>query len=253
MTQLADYDRVRYSRQMMIPGFGEGAQIRLKEATALIVGLGGLGSPLALYLAAAGVGHLQLVDDDTVELSNLNRQIIHWDSDIGRKKARSASDKVAKINPTTQVEAFDLTIDESTVNKVTKDCDLILDAVDTFAVRQMLNKEALARRIPLIHAAVYGYEGRLATIIPGQTACLDCIYPHVPPQTRFPVLGTTPGVIALLQATEAIKYLAGVGVLLRDEMLIYDGETMFFEKVAVKRNPLCKSCGSFEPGSEKSA
>ena len=228
----------------MIPGFGERAQNRLKEATALIAGLGGLGSPLALYLAAVGVGHLQLVDKDTVELSNLNRQILHWDSDVGRKKARSAVDKVAKINPTTQVEAFDLTIDDNNVCEVTKDCDIILDAMDTFSVRYMLNRAAIDRNIPLIHGAVYGYEGRLATIIPGQSACLNCIYPHVPPQTAFPVLGTTPGVIALLQATEAIKYLARVGALLNDEMLIYDGETMHFEKISPTRNPLCRSCSA---------
>ncbi len=242
MAQLSEYDLARYSRQIMLPGFGEEAQTRLKEATALIAGLGGLGSPLVLYLAAVGVGHLQLVDRDTVELSNLNRQILHWDKDIGRKKARSASDKVAKINPTTRVEAFDITIDQNNVAQVTKDCDIILDAMDNFSVRYMLNRAAIARRIPLIHGAVYGYEGRLATIIPGQTACLECLYPHVPPQTAFPVLGTTPGVIALLQATEAIKYLAGVGVLLTDEMLIYDGETMYFDKVSIPRNPLCKSC-----------
>lgn len=253
MAKLSEYDRVRYHRQIMIPGFGEEAQARLKEATALVAGLGGLGSPLVLYLAAVGVGHLQLVDRDTVELSNLNRQILHWDGDIGRKKARSASDKVAQINPTTRVEAFDLTIDDDNVAEVTKDCDIILDAMDTFSVRYTLNRAAIARSIPLIHGAVYGYEGRLATIIPGQTACLDCIYPHVPPQTAFPVLGTTPGVIALLQATEAIKYLSGVGVLLSDEMLIYDGETMHFDKVSVTRNPLCKSCASFEREPQKSA
>ena len=251
VTALSDYDRVRYRRQITIPGFGEEAQARLKKATALIAGLGGLGSPLALYLAAVGVGHLQLVDRDTVELSNLNRQVLHWDGDIGRKKARSASDKVAKINPTTHVEAFDLTIDDNNVSEITKDCDIILDATDNFAVRYTLNKTAIARRIPLIHGAVYGYEGRLATIIPGQTACLECIYPHVPPQAVFPVLGTTPGVVALLQATEAIKCLSDVGVLLTDEMLIYDGETMHFEKAPITRSPLCKSCAVIESESHK--
>ncbi len=247
MVQLSEYDRVRYRRQITIPGFGEEAQARLKEATVLIAGLGGLGSPLVLYLAAVGVGHLRLVDKDTVELSNLNRQVLHWDSDIGRKKARSASDKAAKINPTTRVEAFDLTITNDNVEEITKDCDIIIDAMDNFSVRYMLNRAAIARSIPLIHGAVYGYEGRLATIIPGQSACLECIYPHIPPQTAFPVLGTTPGVIALLQATEAIKYLSGVGALRTDEMLIYDGEAMYFDRVSVTRNPLCKSCATFGP------
>jgi molybdopterin-synthase adenylyltransferase len=239
---LSEYDRVRYRRQIMIPGFGEKAQLRLKRATALIAGLGGLGSPLALYLAAAGVGHLKLVDMDNVELSNLNRQILHWDEDVGESKVNSASQKVRRINPTTHVEGLDLMIDDKNVFEVAKNCDVILDAMDNFAVRYLLNAAAIAHRVPLIHGAVYGYEGRLASVVPGKTACLECIYPHAPPRAVFPVLGTTPGVIALLQATEAIKSLTGAGVMLENEMLIYDGETMNFDKVRVSRNPQCTSC-----------
>jgi adenylyltransferase/sulfurtransferase len=241
---LSEYDRLRYQRQIMMPGFGEQAQLRLKSATALIAGLGGLGSPLALYLAAAGVGHLKLVDMDVVELSNLNRQVLHWDEDVGKAKVTSASQKVKKINPTTRVEGFNLTIDETNVFELTKDCDVILDAMDNFAVRYMLNAAAIAHRVPLIHGAVYGYEGRLASVVPGKTACLECIYPHTPQREVFPVIGTTPGVIALLQATEAIKSLTGTGVVLENEMLIYDGETMSFDKVRVSRNPQCKSCAA---------
>ena len=226
----------------MIPGFGEKAQLRLRRATALIAGLGGLGSPLALYLAAAGVGHLKLVDMDNVELSNLNRQILHWDEDVGESKVNSASQKVRRINPTTRVEGLDLMIDDKNVFEVAKNCDVILDAMDNFAVRYLLNAAAIAHRVPLIHGAVYGYEGRLASVVPGKTACLECIYPHAPPRAVFPVLGTTPGVIALLQATEAIKSLTGAGVMLENEMLIYDGETMNFDKVRVSRNPQCTSC-----------
>lgn len=239
---LSEYDRVRYRRQIMIPGFGEKAQLRLKRATALIAGLGGLGSPLALYLAAAGVGHLKLVDMDNVELSNLNRQILHWDEDVGESKVNSASQKVRRINPTTRVEGLDLMIDDKNVFEVAKNCDVILDAMDNFAVRYLLNAAAIAHRVPLIHGAVYGYEGRLASVVPGKTACLECIYPHAPPRAVFPVLGTTPGVVALLQATEAIKSLTGAGVMLENEMLIYDGETMNFDKVRVSRNPQCTSC-----------
>ena len=239
---LSEYDRVRYRRQIMIPGFGEEAQLRLKRATALIAGLGGLGSPLALYLAAAGVGHLKLVDMDDVELSNLNRQVLHWDEDVGTAKVTSASRKVKRINPTTHVEAFDIEIDEKNVFELTMGCDIILDAMDNFAVRYMLNAAAVAHRVPLIHGAVYGYEGRLTSVVPGKTACLECIYPHSPPRAVFPVLGTTPGVIALLQATEAIKSLTGIGVVLENELLIYDGETMNFDKIRVSRNPQCKSC-----------
>jgi adenylyltransferase/sulfurtransferase len=226
----------------MIPGFGEKAQLRLKRATALIAGLGGLGSPLALYLAAAGVGHLKLVDMDNVELSNLNRQVLHWDEDVGESKVNSATQKVHRINPTTRVEGIDLTIDEKNVLELVEGCDVILDAMDNFSVRYLLNAAAIAHRVPFIHGAVYGYEGRLASVVPGKTACLECIYPHAPPREVSPVLGTTAGVIALLQATEAIKSLTGVGVVLENEMLIYDGEMMNFEKVRISRNPQCTSC-----------
>jgi adenylyltransferase/sulfurtransferase len=226
----------------MIPGFGEKAQLRLKKATALIAGLGGLGSPLALYLAAAGVGHLKLVDMDNVELSNLNRQVLHWDEDIGESKVDSATQKVQRINLTTRVEGFNLAIDEKNVFGLAENCDIILDAMDNFAVRYLLNAAAIAHRVPLIHGAVYGYEGRLASVVPGKTACLECIYPLAPPQGVFPVLGTTPGVIALLQATEAIKSLTGAGVVLENDMLIYDGEMMKFDKVRIARNPRCTSC-----------
>jgi adenylyltransferase/sulfurtransferase len=226
----------------MIPGFGEKAQLRLKRATVLIAGLGGLGSPLALYLAAAGAGHLKLVDMDNVELSNLNRQVLHWDEDVGESKVNSALQKVQRINPTTHVEGLNLEIDDKNVFELAKNCDVILDAMDNFAVRYLLNAAAIAHRVPLIHGAVYGYEGRLASVVPGKTACLECIYPHAPPRAVFPVLGTTPGVIALLQATEAIKSLTGAGVVLENEMLIYDGEMMNFEKVRISRNPQCTSC-----------
>jgi molybdopterin-synthase adenylyltransferase len=241
---LSEYDRVRYQRQMMIPGFGEPAQLRLKSSTALIAGLGGLGSPLALYLAAAGVGHLKLVDMDDVELSNLNRQVLHWDEDVGKAKVTSASQKVKRINPTTRVEEFYLAIDDKNVFELTKNCDVILDAMDNFTVRYMLNAAAVARGVPLIHGAVYGFEGRMASVVPGKTACLECIYPHAAPREMFPVLSTTPGVIALLQATEAIKSLTGIGVVLENEMLIYDGETMSFDKVRFKRNPQCNACAA---------
>jgi molybdopterin-synthase adenylyltransferase len=246
---LSEYDRVRYRRQIMIPGFGEKAQLRLKRATALIAGLGGLGSPLALYLAAAGVGHLKLVDMDNVELSNLNRQVLHWDEDLGESKVTSATQKVHRVNPTTLVEGLNLAIDDKNVVELAKNCDIILDAMDNFAVRYLLNAAAIAHHVPLIHGAVYGYEGRLASVVPGKTACLECIYPHAPRREVFPVLGTTPGVIALLQATEAIKSLTGVGVVLENEMLIYDGEMMEFDKVRVSRNPQCTSCAGLGKGS----
>ena len=244
---LSQYDRVRYRRQIMIPGFGEKAQLRLKTATALVAGLGGLGSPLALYLAAAGVGRLRLVDKDEVELSNLNRQVLHWDEDVGKAKVISASEKIRRANPKTHVEEINLAIDDNNAFELSKNCEVILDATDNFKVRYALNAAAVVHRTPLIHGAVHGYEGRLANVIPGKTACLKCIYPQVPQHEASLVLGTTPGVIALLQATEAIKLLTGAGVVLKDEMILYDGETMHFDKVKVSRNRSCESCANLWP------
>lgn len=244
MVTLTDYDLIRYGRQIMIPGFGSEGQKKLKMANILIAGMGGLGSPIALYLAAAGVGSITLVDMDRVDLSNLNRQILHWDEDVGKEKVRSALEKLRKVNTSVTFDTVNKKIDEENVLDLTATCDVLMDATDNFQARYLLNKAAIKHRIPLIHGAVYGYEGRLVTLFPGRTACLECIFPHVPPLKIFPVLGTTPGVIAALQSTEAIKYITGTGANLTDEMLIYDGEIMKFDRVRISRNPNCTVCST---------
>jgi molybdopterin/thiamine biosynthesis adenylyltransferase len=228
----------------MIPGFGIEGQEKLQRAHVFIAGMGGLGSPIALYLAAAGVGSITLVDMDRVDLSNLNRQILHWDDDVGKQKVRSALEKLRKVNPSVKCEPVNTKINEENVLDLTAKCDVLMDATDNFQARYLLNKAAIQHSIPLIHGAVYGYEGRLVTLFPGRTACLECILPHMPPSTTFPVLGTTPGVIAMLQSTEAIKYITGTGVNLTDEMLLYDGEMMKFDRVKISRNPNCTSCAT---------
>ncbi len=244
MVTLTDYDLVRYSRQIMIPGFGVEGQKKLKMANVLIAGMGGLGSPIALYLAAAGVGSITLIDMDHVDLSNLNRQILHWDEDVGKEKVRSALEKLRKLNTSVTFEAITTKIDEENVLDLTARYDVLMDATDNFQARYLLNKAAMKHRIPLIHGAVYGYEGRLMTLFPGRTACLECIFPRVPPSKIFPVLGTTPGVIAALQSTECIKYITGTGANLTNEMLIYDGEMMKFDRVRISRNPNCTACST---------
>ena len=233
----------RYERQIIIGEFGEAGQEKLKQARVFIAGAGGLGSPIAIYLVAAGVGTIRIVDHDKVELSNLNRQILHGDEDIGRRKIDSASDKLKQLNRGVKIEAIAETITEANVLSLVADFDLIIDAMDNLPTRYALNKAAVEKNIPFFHGAVYGFEGRVMTIIPGQTACLMCIYRgHIPPKEKFPVLGTTPAVIGCIQATEVIKYIVGTGELLTDRLLVYNGLNLQFTELKVKKDQNCEHC-----------
>lgn len=233
----------RYGRQIIIGGFGEEGQEKLKRTKVFIAGTGGLGSPVSIYLVAAGVGMVRIVDHDKVELSNLNRQILHWDEDIGKKKIDSASGKLKKLNQDVKIEAVEEMITEANVLQLVADFDLIVDAMDNLPARYVLNKAALERNIPFFHGAVYGFEGRAMTIIPGQTACLKCVYRgRVTPQEKFPVIGVTPAVIGCIQATEVIKYIVGIGELLTDRLLVYDGLSLKFTEFKVKKDPNCEHC-----------
>ena len=240
---LTPEERQRYDRQIMIPGIGETGQEKLKKARVVIAGSGGLGSPISLYLAAAGVGTLCVIDDDKVELSNLNRQILHWDKDIGKEKTKSAHDKLTKLNKNINIETINATIDKTNVFTLVAGCDVIVDAMDNMPTRYLLNKAAIKHKIPFVHGAVSGLEGRAMTVIPGNTACIKCLYHAAPRKTKFPVLGTTPGIIGAIQATEVIKYLTGIGMLLTDRLLIYDGLNMKFTELSVVRNNNCEDCG----------
>jgi len=234
----------RYSRQIMIRGFGEEGQEKLKRARVLIAGAGGLGSPVSIYLAVAGVGKIRIVDHDRVALSNLNRQVLHWESDIGQKKVDSAKEKLGKLNPQVDIEAVAETITEASVYELSAGFDLIVDAMDNLPTRYRLNKAALERNIPFFHGGVYGFEGSAMTVIPGETACLNCLYHGaVPPPEKFPVIGVAPAVIACIQATEVIKYILGVGKLLTDRLLVYDGLNLTFSEYRVKKDPNCEHCG----------
>ncbi len=245
---LTDDERERYDRQTMIRGIGEEGQEKLKRAKVVIAGTGGLGSPVSLYLAAAGVGTIRIVDHDRVELSNLNRQILHWDKDIGRSKVASAREKLSQLNQGVKIEAVGEIINETNISRIVTGFNLIVDATDNLPARHLLNKAAIENGIPLIHGAVYGLEGRVMTIIPGKTACLRCVYRELIPGKRFPVIGVTPAVIGSIEATEAIKYIVGIGKLLTNRLLVYDGLQMTFTELAVKRDPNCEHCG--HPGGE---
>jgi molybdopterin/thiamine biosynthesis adenylyltransferase len=241
--KLTQRERERYNRQIMIPGLGLEGQRRLKASKVFLAGAGGLGCPIAIYLAVAGVGTLRIVDKDTVELSNLNRQVLHWDEDIGKRKTESIQEKLRRINPDIEVEANCIEINEENFLEMIEGSDVIVDAMDNFPTRYLLNKAAVKLNIPFIHGGIWGLEGRATTIIPFKTACLSCVIPEAPPSETFPVIGVSPGLIAMIEATETIKYLTGVGSLLENRLLIYDGELMKFTEIELSRRPDCPVCG----------
>ena len=236
-------ERERYDRQIMIDEIGEEGQEKLKRAKVLIAGAGGLGSPASIYLTSAGVGMIRIVDHDRVDLSNLNRQVLHWERDTGRTKVESALDKLRNINPAIKIEAIEETITDSNLSRLVEGIDLIVDAMDNLPTRYLLNKVSLEKDIPLFHGAVHGFEGRAMTIIPGKTACLRCMYRGPVPEGKFPVIGVTPAVIGSIQATEVIKYIVGIGKLLTNRLLMYDGLNLKFTEFSVRKNPNCEHCG----------
>jgi molybdopterin/thiamine biosynthesis adenylyltransferase len=233
----------RYDRQIIVRGIGEAGQEKLKRAKVVIAGGGGLGSPAALYLAAAGIGTIRIIDHDKVELSNLNRQILHWDRDRGKRKVDSSAEKLSQFNPGVKIEPVAEMISQDNITSLVAGYDAIVDAMDNLETRFVLNKAAIDNNIPFFHGAVYGFEGRAMTVIPGKTACLKCLYRGLPPQEKFPVIGVTPGVIGCIQATEVIKYIVGTGELLTNRLLAYDGMNMKFTEFKVKRDPNCEHCG----------
>ncbi len=241
---LSQNERKRYDRQIMMSGFGEEGQEKLKRAKVVIAGSGGLGSAASIYLAAAGVGTIRIIDHDKVELSNLNRQVLYWDNDIGKNKVITASEKLSKLNPEVKIEAIKERITETNVSQLVSGFDLIVDAMDNLPTRFLLNRVALDKNMPFFHGAVQGFEGMVTTIIPGKTACLRCVYRRTIPHQENPVVGVTPAVIACIQATEVIKYIVGVGKLLTNRFLVYNGLDMQFTELRVKKDPACEHCGN---------
>jgi molybdopterin-synthase adenylyltransferase len=242
MAFLTSPELERYDRQIRIAEIGKMGQEKLKKARVLIAGAGGLGSPISIYLAAAGVGVIRIIDRDRVDASNLNRQVLHWNDDIGRAKADSALAKLSRLNPAIRMEAICDTITPENVAHLVAGFDLIVDATDNLPTRYLLNKTAIEKNIPFFHGAVQGFEGRATTVIPRKTACLRCMYRGPIPEETFPVIGVAPAVIGSIQATEVIKWIVGVGALLENRMLIYDGLAMRFSEFRIQRNPGCDHC-----------
>jgi len=243
MKTLSEKEKVRYSRQILMKEVGEKGQKKLKKAHVVVAGLGGLGSCASLYLAAAGIGRLTLVDFDTVELSNLNRQILHWEKDIGKNKVESALAKLGEMNGDITITGIRAKISEKNILRILEDADAVVDALDNFKTRFILNRAVVERKIPLFHGACHGFQGRATTIIPGKTACLRCLFPKSPPEDRVPVIGVTPGVIGAIQATEAIKYLIGLPGLFVNQLFLYDAACLRFEIIKAERDPHCRVCG----------
>ncbi len=230
----------RYIRQMALPEFGKESQKRLLSSSVAIAGVGGLGSPLCLYLAAAGVGHLHLFEHDRVDLSNLNRQILYTEQDLGEQKITVAEAAIQRFNPHVSVYAYNVKAEESGFDfaKV----DVILDATDNFATRYFLNSVSLRHNKPLVHASVYGMEGRVASFVPGETACYRCLYPKPYIYESKPVIGVTPGIGGMLQAAEAINYLVTGRLALAGKLLVYDLYDMTFDTVNIPREEACPDC-----------
>ena len=246
-TGLTAYDLTRYERQMLLPGWGENGQEKLKAASVFIAGAGGLGGPVAIYLAVAGVGEIRICDSEIVDLSNLNRQILHTDSRIGHPKAVSAGIMLRELNPAVTIVAQRAYLDDASVEAIAGKPDLVIDCLDNFEARYLLNRYCIKHRIPLIHGAIWGLDGQVTFLQPPETPCLRCVVPEPPPSELFPVVGVAPGLTGCIQAMEALKYLTGVGTTLKGKLLLTDGEHMNFYCVNLNRAPSCPDCGAFDP------
>ncbi len=238
----------RYSRHVIMDEVGPEGQAALLDGSVLVVGVGGLGSPVVQYLAAAGVGRLGLVDDDRVERSNLQRQIVHGDADVGRPKVDSARDRIAAQNPDVTVETHERRVEPDTVRPLVKDHDVVVDASDNFPTRYLLNDACRLTGTPLVHGAIYRFEGQTTTLAP-EGPCYRCLFPEAPGPGEVPdcattgVLGVLPGTVGCIQATEAAKLLLGAGESLVGRLLFYDAMEMSFETVSYRSRPDCPVCG----------
>ncbi len=243
---LTQSDLVRYGRQISYPAYGPKHQEQLMESHVTVVGLGGLGSAVAVYLAYAGIGSFTLIDYDVVELSNLNRQILYQEDDIGNEKPFAAAKRVSKINSAIKVDAVFERITSDNVRALIKGSDIVVDCLDNFAARLLLNSECIKQKKPLIHGGIDGFSGEVTTVIPGKTPCLACLFDEKieEPDSLISVFGVAAGLVATIQATEVIKIVSNFGDLLAGKMLYLNSEFMDFVLVDLTKKPDCLVCCS---------
>jgi len=250
-TPLSPEEKKRYDRQLILPEIGQKGQNILKHSRILVAGLGGLGSVSAFYMAAAGIGHLNIVDMDVVEIGNLNRQILHGTRDIDRPKARSAFETLKDLNPDCHITAFEKEIAEETIDELGENVDLILDGTDNMETRRILNRFSLKKKTPYIYGGIDGFYGMVATFLPGETPCLECLFPRgisknrpAEKKKKIGAIGPVPGMVASIQSMEAVKQLLGIKEsALKNRLLYIDARTMSFEKIKIEKNPNCPACG----------
>ncbi len=246
---LTDEQIERYQRHIALKEVGGKGQRKLLDGRVLIIGVGGLGAPAALYLAAAGVGTIGLVDADAVDLTNLQRQVSHFTPDIGKAKVVSAREKMVAINPGIKVNTYQEWAHAGNITDIIRDYHFVIDGTDNFAAKFLINDACVLAGIPYSHAGILRFDGQSITVRPGESACYRCIFPSPPPKDAIPtcsqagVIGVLPGVLGLIQATEAIKFLLGKGDLLTGRLLIYNALQMSFDVIQIKKNPKCPLCG----------
>ncbi len=248
MINLTEEQIERYSRHILLQDVGVEGQEKILQAKVLIIGAGGLGAPSALYLAAAGVGHIGIVDADVVDLSNLQRQIIHFTKDVGTPKVESAKEKMLAINPDIKVTTYHEFLDSGNAREIIEPWDFIIDGTDNFPVKFLINDACIMLNKPFSHGGILKFRGQTFTHVPG-TACYRCFFKEPPPVGAVPtcsqagVLGAVAGMLGTIQATEALKYILGIGDLLTDRLLTFDAKTMVFRTIKVKKRSTCEICG----------
>jgi molybdopterin-synthase adenylyltransferase len=247
--ELNDEQIERYSRHLILADVGIEGQEQILEAKVLVIGAGGLGAPLLYYLAAAGVGTLGIVDGDVVDMTNLQRQIIHFTSDIDRTKVQSAGDKIHLLNPDIQVHTRQERVDSNNILEIMADYDFVVDGTDNFPAKYLINDACVITKKPYSHAGILRFNGQTMTVLPGESACLRCVFPEPPPPDAVPtcseagVLGVLAGVLGTLQATEVLKYIIGKGDLLTNRLQTFDALKMEFRNLKIKKRPACPVCG----------